>query len=968
MSDLRRELQLKAEDLTWTPPSEGIIQETTAELELQEEIVGQDRAVKAIRRGLVMKSHGFNIYVAGMNGTGRNRTVLRLLEEINVEGAIPPDLCYVNNFKAPDQPRLLTFDAGKGVVFKQRIADVIGTLQKKIPAIFESEEFQAARNEIINRHMGSQKALFKNFETKVTAENFMMVQVQVGPFTRPDLAPVVVGNPMKIEQLEALVEEGKFSAEELEKIKAKYKELSQEMEKIFKAARDIDKTIQEDLENLARDWAAPLVKDALHPVLDEFDIESVKSYLDEMEADIMAHLDRFRPRLVAQQGPGEGPSAPMLVPPDPSQLKDYEVNVLVDHSETKKPPVITETTPTFRNLFGSVERVIDRQGIWYSDYRHIKAGSLLKANGGFLVLNARDVLMEVGVYPTLKRSLRNRMFEIQSDPFSFLFTSSMKPEKIPIEVKVIMIGDSEIYDLLHWYDEDFRRIFKIKADFDSTMPNTGPNVSKLAGFVARVCSEEKLLPCDASGMEAIAKLAIRWAGRKKNITAQFKRISDLIREADLTAREAASTVISAKHVEEANEDRIERVNMIEDKIHEYIEDGILMIDTAGERVGQINGLSVYSFPEFSFGRPSRITVKTSMGKLGIISIEREAELSGHTYDKGVLILSGFLRDRFSQDKPLNLTASVTFEQSYSGVDGDSASSTELYALLSSLAEKPIDQSIAVTGSVNQHGEVQPIGGVNQKIEGFFKVCKDMGLTGKQGVMIPRRNIGDLMLTREVLDAVEKEQFHIWAVDHVDQGIEILTGVPAGERNEDGEFPEDTINCLVDLRLEETCKRSQRVQRRPIRRRTQRRKRGARVTDDGFGTGVGRTEAPSGSMGHARGSSKSHLRHFSRGFEDSSHVVPVRWYSSHSCSWIEPYLQVPGLHRNRESGYRSPLESPSRSRRFAADLLLLRQVHRAFSTSRFLPRPCLWRIATLPLFSPTISRETSSLPVKEAFHS
>jgi lon-related putative ATP-dependent protease len=802
MSDLRQELRLKMEDLTWTAPSEGIIKQTTAELELQDEIVGQDRAVKALRRGLGMKSHGFNIYVAGVNGTGRTATVLKLLEEINAEGPIPPDLCYVNNFKNPDQPRLVSFDAGKGVIFKQRITDLTKSLQKKIPAIFESEEFQTARNEIINRHMGSQKALFKNFENKVSTESFMMVQVQVGPFTRPDLAPVVVGNPMKIEQLEALVEEGKFSAEELEKIKAKYKELSQEMEKIFKAARDIDKTIQEDLENLARDWAAPLVKDAFHPVIEEFNAESVKGYLEEVEADIMAHLDRFRPKLVAQQGPGETPGPPMLMPPDPGQLRDYEVNILVDNSETKKPPVVSETTPTFRNLFGTVERVMDRQGIWFSDYRHIKAGSLLTANGGFLVLNARDVLMEVGVYPTLKRSLRYRVFEIQSDPYSFLFTTSMKPEKIPIQIKVIMIGDSEIYDLLHFYDEDFRRIFKIKADFDSTMPNTGANMNKLAGFVARVCSEDELLPCDPSGMEAIAKLAIRWAGRKKNITAQFERVADLVREADLTAREASSTVISATHVELANEDRIERINMIEDKIHEYIEDGILMIDTTGERVGQINGLSVYSFPEFSFGRPSRITVKTCMGKLGIINIEREAELSGNTYNKGVLILSGFLRDRFSQDKPLNLTASITFEQSYSGVDGDSASSTELYALLSSLSEKPIDQGIAVTGSVNQHGEVQPIGGVNQKIEGFFKVCKDMGLTGKQGVMIPRRNIGDLMLTREVLDAVKIEQFHIWAVDHVDQGIEVLTGIPAGEPNEDGEFPEGSINYLVDLRLDE----------------------------------------------------------------------------------------------------------------------------------------------------------------------
>ncbi len=802
MTDLKERLRLTVEDLTWSPPEQGIIDRTTADIEPQKEIIGQDRAVKAITRGLAMKSHGYNIFVVGINGTGRTQSVLRLLDEFNVDGPIPPDLCYVNNFKTPDQPHLLTLEAGKGSVFKRQMDDIINSLKKKIPAIFESEEFQAARNEIVNQHMGAQKALFKNFENKVNAENFMMVQVQVGPFTRPDLAPVIVGNPMKIEQLEALVEEGKFSAPELERIKAKYKELSQEMEKIFKEARDIDKTIQENLEELSKQWVTPLVRDTLHPVSEQFATDSVKSYVEELEADVMTHLDRFKPRLVAQQGGPEAPAHPVLVPPDPAQLKDYEVNLLVDNSETTKPPIVFETACTFRNLFGTIERVMDQHGLWSSDYRHVKTGSFLKANGGYLVLNARDVLMEAGVWPTLKRSLRNRVLDIQNDPFSFLFTSVLKPEKIPIRIKVIMIGDPEVYDLLHWYDEDFRKIFKIKAEFDSTMPNISDNMSKMVGFISLVASEENLLPCDPSGVAAIIRQAIRWAGRKKKITAQFERVSDLLKEADLRAREAGSEVISGEHVEQARTDAIERINMLEDKIHEYIEDGIIMIDTDGARVGQINGLSVYSLPEFSFGRPSRITVKTSMGKSGIVSIDREAELSGNIYNKGVLILSGFLRHRYAQDRPLNLSATITFEQSYSGVDGDSASSTELYGLMSALSNKPIDQAIAVTGSVNQHGEVQPIGGVNQKIEGFFKVCRSAGITGRQGVMIPRRNVGDLMLNSGVLDAVRNGQFHIWAVDHVDQGIEILTGIPAGERNEEGEYPEETINFLVDQRLDD----------------------------------------------------------------------------------------------------------------------------------------------------------------------
>lgn len=803
MTTVREELAVSVEQLTWTASLEEMMGDTTADIEPVEEIIGQSRAVKALALGLSMKSPGYNIFVAGINGAGRRLTVEKSLEEHNDEGPVPDDLCYVNNFKHPDQPRLITLKAGKGSEFKKEMSNLIDTLKKKIPAMFESEEFQTARNEIVNRHMGQQKALFKNFENKVQSENFMMVQVQVGPYTRPDLAPVVVGNAMKIEQLESLVEEGKFSAQELEKIKEKYKELTQEMEKIFKEARDIDKKIQQDLEQLARDWVGPMLQDMMNALKEAYESESVRIYLEEVEEDVVNNLDRFRPRVVPQQAPGgEGQGPPMLVPPDPDQYRPYEVNLLVDNSDTSKPPVVFENTPTYRNLFGAVERTMDRSGMWSSDFRHIKPGSLHKANGGFLVLNARDALVEPGVWPVLKRTLRSGVLEIQNEPFSFLFLSALKPESVPIKLKVIMVGEPEIYDLLHWHDEDFRSIFKVKADFEYNMPNTEENLRKVVGLVARVSKEDELLPFDRSGVEAIARLGVRWAGRKKKITTQFERLADLARESDLKAREAGASTVSAEHVEQANTDRLHRVNMIEDRIHEYIEDDILMIDTDGKKVGQINGLSVYSMPEFSFGRPSRITAKISMGKAGIVNIEREAELSGNTYNKGVLILSGFLRHRFAQTKPLNLTASICFEQSYGGVDGDSASSTELYALMSALSDVPLDQSVAVTGSVNQHGQVQPIGGVNQKVEGFFKVCKAKGLTGGQGVMIPTRNLGDLVLDPEVVQAVRDGKFNVWAVDHVDQGIEMLTGIEAGEVQDDGEYPEGTINYLVNKRLDE----------------------------------------------------------------------------------------------------------------------------------------------------------------------
>ncbi|MFH0825112.1 MAG: AAA family ATPase [Pseudomonadota bacterium] len=803
MSNLREALRVPVEELTWSHSFEGLGGETTASVEPHAEIFGQSRAVKAIRLGLNMKSPGYNIFVSGSNGTGRTSTTAKLLEEAGMVGPGPDDLCYANNFKNPDQPRLLRFTAGKGEIFKQQMKDLVDALQKKIPAIFESEEYQSTRNEIVNRHIGQQKALFKNFEAKVTAENFMMVQVQVGPFTRPDLAPVIIGNAMKIEQLEALVEEGKFSADELEKIKKRYKELSQEMEKIFKEARDIDKTIQKNLEDLSQEWVEPVLREMINPLREAYPTDAVGAHLDDVGKDIINHLDRFKPRLVQQPGmEGPQPGQPMLLPPDPAQLKDYEINLLVDNSDTTKPPIIFETTSSFRNLFGTIERVMDSRGMWTSDFRHIKAGSFLRANGGYLVLNARDVLTEVGVWPTLKRTLRHGVMEIQTDPFSFLFTSALQPERIPVNLKVILIGDPHIYDLLHWYEEDFRKIFKIKADFDDTMPNTGDNLDKLVGFISHICRDEDLLPFDRSAVGAVARLSVRWAGRKKKITTQLERIGDLLRESDLEARQNNASTVTAEHVNEANAGRIERVNMYEEKVQEYIEEGILMIDCKGKRVGQINGLSVYSLSEYSFGRPSRITAKVSMGKSGIVNVEREAELSGQSYNKGVLILTGFLRSRFAQDRPLNLTASITFEQSYSGVDGDSASSTEIYALLSALAEVPIDQGIAVTGSVNQHGEIQPIGGVNQKVEGFYKTCNAFGLTGEQGVMIPKLNLGDLTLDPEVVDAVREGKFNIWAIETVDQGIELLTGMPAGEPDEDGNYPEGTLNYLVDQRLED----------------------------------------------------------------------------------------------------------------------------------------------------------------------
>jgi ATP-dependent Lon protease len=462
-----------------------------------------------------------------------------------------------------------------------------------------------------------------------------------------------------------------------------------------------------------------------------------------------------------------------------------------------------ETTPNYRNLFGTIERVVDRSGLWKTDFTHIKAGSFLRANGGYLIFNALEALVEPGVWPALKRTLKNQVMEVQTyDPFYFFATSALKPEPIECNVKVIMIGDSYIYHLLFNLDDDFKKIFKIKADFDSVMNKDAEKVQQYASFIRKICDEEKLKPFDKTGIAAVVEYGVRLTGRQKKLSTRFYLIADLLREANYWAIKDGSDVVKDKHVDKAIERKVYRLNLIEEKIQEMIDEGTILIDSDGMVVGQVNGLSVYNLGDYMFGKPSRITVKTSMGKAGIINIEREAEMSGPTHNKGVYILTGYLRGKYAQDKPITMSASICFEQSYSGVDGDSASSTEIYALLSSLSGLPLRQDIAVTGSVNQKGEIQPIGGVNEKIEGFFDVCKAKGLTGKQGVMIPHLNIGDLMLRKDVLEAVKEGKFHIYPIKTIDQGIEILTGVEGGGRQEDGKFKEGSVNDLVDKKLRE----------------------------------------------------------------------------------------------------------------------------------------------------------------------
>jgi len=790
--------EVPIEKLRWRCDPDALSFNTTESIHPCDEIIGQNRALEAIRLGLDIHSIGYNIFVTGLAGTGRFTTIKCVLQEVDVKGKIPNDLCYVNNFKNTDMPHMISLPAGQGNAFKKEMETLIETLKKKIPLMFENENYLNKKKEVVEKFRNKQAEMFREFEKKVNKDGFALVQIQMGPYSRPGIFPLVEGNPVNIDQLETMVEEDKFSREELGKIKEKQAGLINELEDIFKETRKAEKQIKEELTSLDNEVISPAIKDSISDIKEKFNYEKVQQYLDEVQEDILANLGRFREK---EETPPPLPG--LMMPQMVDSFSEYQVNVLVDNSETKGAPIIVETTPNYRNLFGTIERVVERTGIWKTDFLHIKAGSFLRANGGYLIFNALDALMETWVWPTLKRTLKNQVIEIQTyDPLYFFSTSALKPEPIECNTKVIMIGDTHIYYLLYSLDDDFKKIFKIKADFDSVMNKDDEKIQQYASFIRKICDEEKLKPFDKTGIAAVVEYGVRITGRQKKLSTRFHLIADLLKEANYWAEKDASDMVTEKHVDKANEKRVYRVNLIEEKIQEMIDDGTILIDSDGMVVGQVNGLSVYNLGDHMFGKPSRITVKTSMGKAGIINIEREAEMSGPTHNKGVYILAGYLRGKYAQDKPITMSASICFEQSYGGVDGDSASSTEIYALLSSLSGLPLRQDIAVTGSVNQKGEIQPIGGVNEKIEGFFDVCKVKGLTGKQGVMIPHLNIDDLMLRKEVVAAVKEGKFRIYSVQTIDQGIGILTGMEAGERQDDGRFQEGTVNDLVDKKLRE----------------------------------------------------------------------------------------------------------------------------------------------------------------------
>ncbi len=797
MAKSKSSREVPVDQLRWRCDPKSLKVKSTDEVKPTKEIIGQDRALRALQLGLEMKHPGYNVFVTGFSGTGRMTTIKRLLSEFHRKKIPLKDHCYVHNFQNSDQPILISLPAGHGIKFQEDMENFVQELLKDIPSVFESRRFKEERKRSMEFFQERQRSVLKDFEQKVRERGFEVIQVQVGPTMRPDIAPVIDKQPIAFEQLDTFVKEGKVTKEQVEQMMKDRTLLEGQMEFMLRELRNIERKAKESVNELSERFILPIVKDHIKDIHVKYKNEKLLRYLEDVQESVRSDFNRFRPEEPAQQIPGLSQVQQI----EEDTFVEYQVNVVVDNSRTEGVPIVIETNPRFKNIFGTIEREIDRNGIWRTDFTLIKSGSLLKADGGFLVINALDALVEQGVWQTLKRTLRNGLLEIQPIESGLFGTNSaFKPEPIDIDVKVVMLGDAYIYFLLYDQDDDFKKIFKIRADFDTEMPKQPQTIDKYVHFIKMICDDEKLKPFDHSGIAAVIEYGVRLAGRQNKLSTRFNVIADLAREANYWALNGKSSIITKEHVQKAIDERIERVKLVEDKMKEMIDEGTLMIDTDGDVIGQVNGLSVLDMREYMFGIPTRITARTSIGRVGIINIEREAEMSGPTHNKGVLIISGYLHGMYALNKPLTMNASITFEQNYGGVDGDSASSTEIYAILSSLADVPLHQYISVTGSVNQKGEIQPIGGVNQKIEGFFDICKKRGLTGKEGVLIPHQNKKDLMLRQDIIEAAAKGKFHIYAIKTINEGIEILTDLPAGKRLKDGSFEKGSIHYLVDQTL------------------------------------------------------------------------------------------------------------------------------------------------------------------------
>ena len=754
-------------------------------------VYGQDRGVKALEFGVNVDLKGYNLYLEGPAGVGKTMYSKKFLQQKAAKEKIPNDWCYIYNFEDANEPIAVSLPAGQGKAFKETMDSFIKDIRKDIKKTFNNDDFEKEKKLIKQEYEEKRAKILEKLNDKTMKEGFTVKSAQNGIY----MMPVIDGKIIEEEEYEGLDQS----------IKLEFEAKSEHVQElIFEALSDI-KTIEKKSDKKIEEWQSNIALLTINIHINEVKTiykrnKKITTFLDNIKKDILKNITLFTQDEIPESK--QQPQGPQMQKQQQEPWLNYRVNLFVDNSHLEGAPVIMDSNYSFQNIFGRLEYE-NQFGMFKTDYTMIKPGLIQKANGGYLIFQAKDLLTNPLCYETLKKVMKVKeiSLENQAEQRSSMILVSLKPEPIPLDLKVILIGNSDIYHTLLSLDDDFRK-------FEEDAPRSAENIQKLVKFVKSFCKQEELLDLDKGAMAKVVEFASKLSGDKEKLSTQFSEIGEIIGEASTWARLAKEKIITKEYIKKALDERIDRIKKYDAKYLQMIKEGALLINTSGYRVGQINGLTVITIGDYSFGKPSKITANTYMGKEGIINVEREVEMSGSTHSKGVLILTGYLGELFAQEMPLSLTASVCFEQLYGGVDGDSASSTEAYAILSSLSEIPINQSIAVTGSVNQKGEIQPIGGVNEKIEGFYQICKMRGLTGEHGVIIPVQNVRNLHLNDDVIQSVKEGKFHIYAINTVEEGIEILTGVPAGKRDKYGNFPAGTINYLAYEKLKRYAKNAE----------------------------------------------------------------------------------------------------------------------------------------------------------------
>lgn len=785
---MTEDFELKPEQLRRTCDLSEIPYESTREVRPLVGPAGQERAVRSIEFALGIKTPGFNLFVTGPTGAGREQVVQDFVRRYAEREPVPNDWIYVYNFAEPDHPHVISLPPGLGRSFAKDMDDFIEHAQEEIPRAFESEEYEKRKAEILQAFEKKRDEDLTRLQEDAENRGFVVQITQAGIMT----VPIVRGRPMTKDEFDLLPPDKRAE------IQKQSEGLQAEVNELLRDVRQMEKKARDEAQSLDRE----IVLFAVGHLLEDYKVKykehrKVVEHLSRVEQDVADHVDDFK----AAQKPVSIPGFEFLAR-KPSYDR-YKANLFVNNAGRTGAPVVLEPNPTYYNLFGKLEYKAEMGGMT-TDFSMIKSGAIHRANGGYLILHALDVLLNPLSWDALKRTLRSREARIENigEQYRAVPAATLKPNPIPSEVKVVLIGNLWLYSLLYYYDEDFRKLFKVKADFNVDMDRNKEHIDQYTGYVSKMVQEVNLKPFNRSGVAKVVEYGSWLAGDQEKLSTSFMKIGDLVVESGYWASVEGADEVSAEHVRRAVDEKTYRSNMIEERVREMIEDGTIFISTEGSAEGRINGLSVMQIGDYMFGRPSRITCRARVGKKGVLDIQRETKMGGPIHSKGVYTLAGYLEGKYAIDAPLSLNASLSFEQLYEEVEGDSASSTELYALLSTLAEVPINQEVAVTGSVNQQGEVQPIGGVNAKIEGYYGVCKVKGLTGHQGVMIPKANVKNLMVKEEIVEAVKAGQFHIWSVSTIDEGIEALTGRKAGARTPEGNYEVATINFLVEKKLRE----------------------------------------------------------------------------------------------------------------------------------------------------------------------